>query len=260
MAPGSSFFDVLVIGSGASGLAGSALGRAGGRPRRPRDEGVASSPATPRRRRVGSRPRSGPTTPRAPRQGRLAKLARDRRPPPRRGAHLRGDRRDPLARRSSASSSPAITAGIDWPAAAAPRGSGSCRSATAPATRSRRACARRSRRAAAPSFRTTRCARSSGRPPAGARPSSTTASLWWSRRERSVPPPAAAASGSPRSTSKLSTNRPGATGEVTELALALGAESRDLDALQYRPNGGAWPAACRATRFPRRRTPTEPCS
>jgi L-aspartate oxidase len=40
---------------------------------------------------------------------------------------------------------------------------------------------------------------------------------------------------------ELSTNHPNATGEVTQLALALGAESRDLDALQYHPNGGAWP-------------------
>jgi succinate dehydrogenase / fumarate reductase flavoprotein subunit/L-aspartate oxidase len=41
---------------------------------------------------------------------------------------------------------------------------------------------------------------------------------------------------------ELSTNHPGATGEVTEIALGLGAEARDLDALQYHPNGGAWPA------------------
>jgi succinate dehydrogenase/fumarate reductase flavoprotein subunit len=40
---------------------------------------------------------------------------------------------------------------------------------------------------------------------------------------------------------EFSTNHPGATGEVTQLALDLGAESRDLDALQYHPNGGAWP-------------------
>jgi succinate dehydrogenase / fumarate reductase flavoprotein subunit/L-aspartate oxidase len=40
---------------------------------------------------------------------------------------------------------------------------------------------------------------------------------------------------------ELSTNHPGATGEVTQMALDLGAESRDLDALQYHPNGGAWP-------------------
>jgi succinate dehydrogenase / fumarate reductase flavoprotein subunit/L-aspartate oxidase len=41
---------------------------------------------------------------------------------------------------------------------------------------------------------------------------------------------------------ELSTNHPGATGEATRTALALGAEARDLDALQYHPNGGAWPA------------------
>jgi L-aspartate oxidase len=40
---------------------------------------------------------------------------------------------------------------------------------------------------------------------------------------------------------ELSTNHPGATGEVTQIAIGLGAESRDLDALQYHPNGGAWP-------------------
>jgi succinate dehydrogenase / fumarate reductase flavoprotein subunit/L-aspartate oxidase len=41
---------------------------------------------------------------------------------------------------------------------------------------------------------------------------------------------------------ELSTNHPGATGEVTSIAIGLGAEARDLDALQYHPNGGAWPA------------------
>jgi L-aspartate oxidase len=40
---------------------------------------------------------------------------------------------------------------------------------------------------------------------------------------------------------ELSTNHPGATGEVTRIAIGVGAESRDLDALQYHPNGGAWP-------------------
>jgi len=40
---------------------------------------------------------------------------------------------------------------------------------------------------------------------------------------------------------ELSTNHPGATGEVTQIALGLGAAARDLDALQYHPNGGAWP-------------------
>jgi succinate dehydrogenase / fumarate reductase flavoprotein subunit/L-aspartate oxidase len=41
---------------------------------------------------------------------------------------------------------------------------------------------------------------------------------------------------------ELSTNHPGATGEVTQLAIGIGAETRDFDALQYHPNGGAWPA------------------
>src|SRR4051794_32554515 len=41
---------------------------------------------------------------------------------------------------------------------------------------------------------------------------------------------------------EVSTNHPGATGEGTRIALGLGAEARDLDALQYHPNGGAWPA------------------
>jgi L-aspartate oxidase len=41
---------------------------------------------------------------------------------------------------------------------------------------------------------------------------------------------------------ELSTNHPGATGEVTRIAIGLGAQARDLDALQYHPNGGAWPA------------------
>jgi succinate dehydrogenase / fumarate reductase flavoprotein subunit/L-aspartate oxidase len=40
---------------------------------------------------------------------------------------------------------------------------------------------------------------------------------------------------------ELSTNHPNATGEVTRIAVGLGAGTRDLDALQYHPNGGAWP-------------------
>ena len=40
---------------------------------------------------------------------------------------------------------------------------------------------------------------------------------------------------------ELTTNHPGATGEVTQIAIDLGAQTRDYDALQYHPNGGAWP-------------------
>jgi succinate dehydrogenase / fumarate reductase flavoprotein subunit/L-aspartate oxidase len=49
---------------------------------------------------------------------------------------------------------------------------------------------------------------------------------------------------------ELSTNHPNATGEVTRLALEAGAESRDLDALQYHPNGGAWPASTQGYSIP----------
>jgi aspartate oxidase len=49
---------------------------------------------------------------------------------------------------------------------------------------------------------------------------------------------------------ELSTNHPNATGEVTRIALAAGAESRDLDALQYHPNGGAWPPTMQGYSIP----------
>ena len=49
---------------------------------------------------------------------------------------------------------------------------------------------------------------------------------------------------------ELSTNHPGATGEVTRLALDIGAQSRDLDALQYHPNGGAWPPTMQGYSIP----------
>jgi L-aspartate oxidase len=49
---------------------------------------------------------------------------------------------------------------------------------------------------------------------------------------------------------ELSTNHPGATGEVTQLAAELGAELRDFDALQYHPNGGAWPPTMQGYSIP----------
>ena len=49
---------------------------------------------------------------------------------------------------------------------------------------------------------------------------------------------------------ELSTNHPNATGEVTRLALELGAASRDLDELQYHPNGGAWPETMQGYSIP----------
>jgi L-aspartate oxidase len=49
---------------------------------------------------------------------------------------------------------------------------------------------------------------------------------------------------------ELSTNHPNATGEVTRVAVGAGAEARDLDALQYHPNGGAWPATMQGYSIP----------
>ncbi|HZT45626.1 MAG TPA: FAD-dependent oxidoreductase [Gaiellaceae bacterium] len=49
---------------------------------------------------------------------------------------------------------------------------------------------------------------------------------------------------------ELTTNHPGATGEVTRIALDAGAEARDLDALQYHPNGGAWPETMQGYSIP----------
>jgi L-aspartate oxidase len=49
---------------------------------------------------------------------------------------------------------------------------------------------------------------------------------------------------------ELSTNHPNATGEVTRIATGAGAETRDLDALQYHPNGGAWPATMQGYSIP----------
>ena len=49
---------------------------------------------------------------------------------------------------------------------------------------------------------------------------------------------------------ELSTNHPNATGEVTQIAVAAGAATRDFDALQYHPNGGAWPATMQGYSIP----------
>ena len=50
---------------------------------------------------------------------------------------------------------------------------------------------------------------------------------------------------------ELTTNHPGATGEATsDRARELGAEARDLDALQYHPNGGVWPSGMQGYSIP----------
>lgn len=49
---------------------------------------------------------------------------------------------------------------------------------------------------------------------------------------------------------EFSTNHPNATGEVTTIAIDAGAETRDLDVLQYHPNGGAWPQTMQGYAIP----------
>ncbi len=49
---------------------------------------------------------------------------------------------------------------------------------------------------------------------------------------------------------ELSTNHPNATGEVTRIVVESGAETKDLDALQYHPNGGAWPSTMQGYSIP----------
>jgi aspartate oxidase len=53
-----------------------------------------------------------------------------------------------------------------------------------------------------------------------------------------------------RTLGELTTNHPNATGEATRIALDAGAEARDLDALQYHPNGGAWPPTMQGYSIP----------
>ena len=48
----------------------------------------------------------------------------------------------------------------------------------------------------------------------------------------------------------LSTNAAGATGEVTDIAVGLGCDVRDYDALQHHPNGGLWPPTMQGYSIP----------
>jgi hypothetical protein len=90
-------FDVLVVGSGASGLAAaSSAERAGARVALVTKGSLQSCNSA--KAQGGIQAAFGDDDSRAARRGRLAELARDGRPPARRGAHARGAGRDPLAR------------------------------------------------------------------------------------------------------------------------------------------------------------------
>ena len=197
-----------------------------------------SSRATRRRRRAASRRPSATTTrPSSTRRTSGELEPRDGEHGARRGAHLRGAVRDPLARGARRR----VHAGERrLPPRALRR---RVREAPAPGRRPHGprdhegAARRRSRPAASRSSRTAPLARARSR-----------ARLARARRRarRSTPPPSILAAGGrcfaeAEERGELSTNHPGATGEVTQIALDAGAEARDLDALQYHPNGGAWP-------------------
>ena len=103
---------MLVIGSGASGLAAAVSAERAGARVAPRDEGLA--PGEQLVEGAGRHPgrrSAADDSPEQPRGGRHALVARDRRSAPRRGAHLRGAGRRSTGSRSSASSSRARDGG-----------------------------------------------------------------------------------------------------------------------------------------------------
>ena len=106
--------------------------------------------------------------------------------------------------------------------------SASCRSATAPATRSRSSCVTPGR---------PERERYTNSPLRGLREALTAAGTRASASTSSRLGAWAVAELVRRASGGASTNHPNATGEVTQLALGLGAEARDLDALQYYLNG-----------------------
>ena len=143
------------------------------------------------------------------------------------------------------------TAATASPAAAAPHAAGCSRSATAPGTRSRRRCATRTRPERGTSF-----------PNHALAAIEPTAAGWRASFDVKDGGTAAIEAGTvvlaaggrcyaeAERRHELSTNHPNATGEVTTIALDLGAEARDLDALQYHPNGGAWPVTMQGYSIP----------
>ena len=228
-----------MIGSGASGLAAAVSARAGrehaSRSRR-RDR---CSRATRRRRRAGSRPHSARRTRQSstpqdvwtlePRDGRHAALSR--RSPPRRRARSTGSR-------SSASSSPGENGGYRL----ARCGGASQKRLLQVGDRTGHAITKALREAweggSGTSFENSPLRELERDRERLARDVRRARDRRGHRRPRRGRPLLRVA----QERGELSTNHPGATGEVTRIALGLGAEARDLDALQYHPNGGAWPS------------------
>ncbi len=155
---------------------------------------------------------------------------------------------------ASASRSPTMpTAATGWPAVAARRASACCRSATAPGHAIATAL-----RAAVASAGGHRDARPRAAPGACSRPRragarrSAGATATASRVDAGAVVLAAGGRcfAEAKRLGTFSTNAAGATGEVTEIARAAGCEARDLDALQYHPNGGLWPTTMQGYSIP----------
>ena len=143
---------MLVVGSGASGLAAAVVRRARRRARRAGDEGRAPSCNSAKAQGGIQAAFGDDDSPEQHAEDVWQQLARDGRPRAGRGADRRGAGRDPLARgarRRVHARERRLPAGA---LRRRDRASGCCRSATAPATRSRPRCARRSRRPTARRF------------------------------------------------------------------------------------------------------------
>ena len=182
----------------------------------------------------------------------MRSLARDRRPAARRGAHRRGAVARSTGSRSSASSSRATNGGYRL----ARCGGATRKRLLQVGDRTGHAITKALREAyeagagvGAPAPRASRARRPSER---GWRASFETTD---GARRRSTPARSCSRPGGrcfaeAETRGELSTNHPNATGEVTRIALDAGAEARDLDALQYHPNGGAWPATMQGYSIP----------
>ena len=246
---------MLVIGSGASGPRGCRVGRAGRRPRRGRDEGVAPvlqlgqgagrDPGIVRRGRLA----------RAPRRGRLEVEPRDGRHAPRRGADRRRAVGDPLARGARRP----VHAGerrlpdrqVRRRVAQAPAPG----RATAPATRSPPGCARPGRRAPGRPLPRARSPISSATENGWRRASATTR---WTLR-RSCSPPAAAVTGRPRSAASSPPTIPAPPVRSRRSRSASVRRRATSTRSSTTRTAEPGPPTCRATRSPRPPARTAPC-